>query len=135
MTSERTDRNDIATADDIRLLVDGFYGQVRVDPLIGGIFNGVIRDRWPEHLAKMYTFWGTVLLGEESYHGAPMRPHLDMPLHKEHFDRWIALFHATVDNHFQGPVAELAKMNGSRMAAMFLQRITFFREQRPRHIQ
>lgn len=126
---------DIRTADDIRLLVDGFYGQVQVDPLIGGIFNGVIRDRWPQHLEKMYTFWGTVLLGEESYQGAPMRPHLDMPLQKEHFDRWLELFHGTVDTHFRGPVADLAKMNGSRMAAMFLQRITFFRENSTRHIQ
>lgn len=130
-----TERPDISTPEHIRLLVDSFYGKVRVDPLIGGIFNGVIKDQWPEHLAKMYRFWGTVLLGEQSYQGAPMRPHLDMPLQQEHFDRWLSHFRATVHEHFAGSAAELAISNGERMADMFLQRITFFRDQPQRHIQ
>ena len=56
-------RHDITTPDHVRLLVDSFYAKIRVDPLLGGIFNGVIQDRWPQHLAKMYTFWGSVLSG------------------------------------------------------------------------
>lgn len=128
-------KNDIATPEDIRLLVDAFYGQVRVDPLLGGIFNGAIRDRWPEHLAKMYAFWGTVLLEERNYFGAPLRPHLGLPIEQRHFDRWLLLFRATVRAHFIGPVAELALDNAERMAALFLQRITLSREHPERFIR
>lgn len=128
-------RPDITSSADVRQLVDRFYAQVRVDPLLGGIFNGAIRDRWPEHLAKMYTFWGTVLLGEQSYQGAPFRPHRDMPLQQMHFDRWLELFRGTVTTLFQGPVADLALTNAERMAAMFLERIERLRANPERFIQ
>jgi hemoglobin len=128
-------RKDIRTAADIRTLVDGFYAQVRVDQLLGGIFNGAIGDRWPQHLEKMYRFWGTILINEGSYSGAPFRPHAQLPVQQAHFDRWLELFHGTVDAHFSGPVADLAHMNAERMAAMFMERITTYREQPQRFIQ
>ncbi len=129
------EKRDIRTPEDIRTLVDNFYAQVRVDQMLGGIFNGVIGDRWPQHLEKMYKFWGTILINEASYSGAPFRPHAQLPVQQAHFDRWLELFHGTVDTHFSGPVADLAHMNAERMAAMFMERITFFREQPQRFIQ
>lgn len=126
---------DIRTPEHIRQLVDTFYDQVRVDPLLGGIFNGVIGDRWPEHLAKMYRFWGTVLVNEGSYTGAPFRPHATMPLEQKHFDRWLELFHGTVDTLFAGPVANLAHLNAVRMAEMFISRINLIRDQPEKFIQ
>ena len=36
-----------------------------------------------------------------------------MHLNKELFDEWLLLFHRTVDQHFEGPVAELAKTRAS----------------------
>ncbi len=128
-------KTDITTPLHIRQLVDGFYGQIRVDPLLGGIFNGVIRDRWPEHLEKMYRFWGTVLLNEGSYSGAPFRPHATMPLAPEHFQRWLMLFKATVQENFQGPVADLAVMNAMRMATMFQEKIAKLRDHPERFVQ
>jgi hemoglobin len=128
MDRTTTPKPDIAGPADIRLLVDSFYGKVRVDPLLGGIFNSVIRDRWPQHLEKMYTFWGTILLGEQSYQGAPFRPHKELPVERAHFDRWLELFTATVHEHFNGPVAHLALSNAGRMAAVFMERIAFFRQ-------
>ena len=128
-------RTDIHERLHIERLVDTFYGKVRVDPLLGGVFNGIIGDRWPEHLAKMYRFWGTLLINEGSYTGAPVRPHLDMPIGAEHFQRWLQLFHATVDELFEGPVAHLAHRNADRMAAMFQERIARYREQPQRFIQ
>lgn len=126
---------DIKTPEQIRQLVDTFYDQVRVDQLLGGIFNGVIGDRWPEHLAKMYRFWGTVLINEGSYTGAPFRPHATMPLEQKHFDRWLELFHGTVDTLFAGPVANLAHLNAVRMAEMFISRINLIRDQPEKFIQ
>lgn len=128
-------RTDIQHHDHIVLLVDTFYGKVRKDELLGGIFNGIIGDRWPEHLAKMHRFWGTVLINEGSYTGTPLRPHLDMPIGATHFQRWLQLFHATVDELFEGPVAQLAHRNADRMADMFQERIARYRERPQDFIQ
>lgn len=121
-------KNDIETLEDIRLLVDTFYGKVRKDPLLGGIFNGVIRDRWPEHLNKMYRFWQTVLLEANTYQGSPFPPHAKLPVQRAHFDRWLALFTATVDEHFTGDRAEEAKWRACRMAELFRSKIEYFRD-------
>lgn len=121
-------KKDITTLDDIKLLVDSFYGKIRIDILLGGIFNGVIKDRWPEHLEKMYTFWQTVLLEEHTYYGSPFLPHAKLPVDSEHFERWMKLFNETVDTFFEGEKATKAKWQGQRMAEMFLSKITYYRE-------
>lgn len=113
---------------DIQILVNTFYGKVRKDELIGSIFNDVIQDRWPEHLEKMYRFWQTVLLEENTYTGRPFVPHMKLPIEKEHFDRWLELFFETVDELFSGQKAELAKWQGNRMAEMFQLKIDYFRK-------
>lgn len=119
--------NDISNTDDIKLLVDSFYAKVREDDLLKDIFNNVIRDRWPEHLEKMYRFWQTVLLEEHTYYGSPFVPHAKLPVDKEHFERWLKLFYGTVDTFFTGEKAERAKWQGERMAEMFLSKIQYYR--------
>lgn len=120
--------NDIKELDDVKLLVDTFYGSVRGDEFLGQIFDNIIKDRWPEHLEKMYRFWQTVLLEEHTYHGSPFPPHLRLPVEAPHFDKWVEIFTATVDDLFEGEKAERAKWQGSRMAEMFLSKITYFRD-------
>lgn len=123
------DKNpDISSREDIELLVDRFYEAVRTDGLIGPIFLQAIGDHWPQHLSKMYSFWETVLLGNHTYNGAPFMPHSRLPLHQEHFDRWLLLFRATLDQHFSGPVAEDAQARAGKMAVMFLSKIEYLRE-------
>ncbi len=38
------------------------------------------------------------------------------PFTDAHFTRWLALFEETVDEHFEGPVAELARGRAAKMA-------------------
>lgn len=112
---------------DIKRLVDEFYGKVREDDLLSDVFNNVIGDRWQEHLEKMYRFWQTVLLGGQTYFGSPFVPHARLPVEKRHFDRWLKLFHETVDLHFTGEKADRAKWQGERMAYMFLSKIEYYK--------
>ncbi len=121
-------QKNIETLEDIKLLVDDFYGKVREDDLLSPIFNSVIQDRWPEHLEKMYRFWQTVLLADHTYYGSPFTPHAQMPVHQDHFERWIELFHGTLDDHFTGEVAEEARWRSTKMAEMFLYKIEYYRE-------
>lgn len=122
-----SDKNDIKTMEDIQLLVNTFYEKIRIDILLGGIFNGIIKDRWPEHLEKMYRFWQTVLLGEHTYYGSPFPPHAKLPVEQKHFDTWLKLWHETIDGHFSGEKAEEAKWRGDKMAVMFLSKIEYYR--------
>lgn len=110
---------EILTLNEIKLLVDTFYGKVQEDELLAPIFNGQIQDRWPEHLEKMYTFWQTVLLDERTYFGAPFPPHARLDVSGIHFDRWMALFTETVDALFTGEKAAEAKWRAEKMATMF----------------
>lgn len=121
-------REDIQNLEDIKILVNEFYDSIRKDELLGPIFNSIIKNRWSEHLEKMYRFWQTVLLEEHTYYGSPFPPHAQMPIEKLHFDQWIKLFSNTVDNYFQGEKADKAKWQGSRMADMFLFKIEYYRD-------
>lgn len=120
-------KHDIKTMDDIRSLVDTFYGTVREDDLIGPIFLGKITD-WSVHLGKMYRFWQTILLEEYTYNGAPFPPHATLPIQRTHFDRWLNLWYQTVDSLFQGKVAEEAKWRGERMAGVFLSKLDYLQQ-------
>ncbi|PVW15837.1 group III truncated hemoglobin [Marixanthomonas spongiae] len=119
---------EILNLNDIKTLVDTFYGKVREDRLLAPVFNKVIQDRWPEHLEKMYTFWQTVLLGEHTYYGSPFPPHAKLPVTKTHFDRWLQLFYETVHENFEGEKAEEAKWRASKMAEMFQLKIEAYQQ-------
>ncbi len=120
-------KRDITTLEDIKLMVDTFYGRVQEDELIGGIFAGVIRN-WPQHLDTMYRFWQTILLGEHTYSGRPFLPHAQLPLEWLHFERWLQLFGETVDRYFEGRNAEEAKRRATLMAEIFHHKIQYYRD-------
>jgi hemoglobin len=121
------EKKDILNLDDIKLLVDTFYDKVREDQFIGPIFDERIQNRWPEHLAKMYTFWQTVLLGEHTYYGSPFPPHANLPVEKEHFERWLSLFSQTLHQLFSGEIADEAMWRANKMATMFQYKIDHYR--------
>lgn len=105
---------DISNPADIRSLIDSFYEKVQTDEAIGFIFNDVAKVDWPHHLPVMYAFWEFLLLGTpDAYRGNPIQKHADLhqkiPLKAEYFDRWLHLFKTSVDELFEGPVAENAK--------------------------
>ena len=120
-------KEDILTLEDIKLLVNTFYDKVREDTLIGPIFNERIQNRWPEHLAKMYTFWQTVLLGDHTYYGSPFPPHAQLPVEGQHFQRWLFLFSQTLNELFTGEKAKEAMWRADKMAEMFQYKIEHYR--------
>jgi hemoglobin len=94
ITAEIVARTGI-TEDMIERLVRGFYAKVRQDAVLGPIFEVRIHD-WEPHLQRMCAFWSSVALMSGRYHGSPMTKHLPLPVDADHFDRWLALFEATV---------------------------------------
>ncbi|HUB91030.1 MAG TPA: group III truncated hemoglobin [Dyella sp.] len=79
----------------IARLVDRFYDKVRVDPLLGPVFNAAVHD-WDEHKRTLTSFWSSVALRANSYRGNPMAVHRMQPgIRTEHFERWLALWQVT----------------------------------------
>jgi len=118
---------DIEGLDDIRFLVDGFYTQVRQDPLLSPVFALRI-THWGPHLDTMYRFWNAALFGVREYVGNPFAKHAALPIDGPHFEQWIRLFYDQVEKHFEGPVADEAKRKAMIMAHTFYARIQERRE-------
>lgn len=114
-----SERHDLATRADMALLVQTFYRAAAMDDVLGPVFAAAGVD-WPEHLATITDFWMWQLLGVRGYEGNPLRAHEPVhrvtPFTEAHFTRWLALFEETVDEHFEGPVADLAKARAAKMA-------------------
>lgn len=103
--------NDIDRKEDIHYLVKTFYNSALTDPLIGPIFKAANFDL-ESHIPVMVSFWETILFDVITYQGNPMLKHLDLnrsvPLHPEHFERWMTIWKETINNKFSGPLAEKA---------------------------
>lgn len=113
-------RKEIEDIHDVKLLVDSFYSKVVNDDTIGYIFQDVQKVDWNIHLPRMYSFWDTILFGVISYKGNPMLKHFyvnkNEPLSTAHFKQWLSLWEETIDEHFIGIKADLAKQRAVNMA-------------------
>ncbi len=116
-------KKDIESNQDIKLLVDTFYSEVRKNNFLGPIFESYLADHWDEHHQILYKFWHTVTFKEMHYYGNPVPVHFSMHLTQEHFDAWLVIWTQTVDGLFEGKRAENAKLRGRTMAAAFLSKI------------
>ena len=118
---------DCISEDGIDLLVDQFYEKVHIDPVLGPIFERVLRDRWGPHLETMRNFWSSVMLTSGRYKGAPVPAHLRIKgIDPEMFDRWLRLFGETCDELFENDVAESFRAKAVRIAES-LKLALFFR--------
>jgi hemoglobin len=110
-------------------LVEHFYGRVRTDPLIGPLFNTAIGD-WPHHLAKLQSFWSSVMLTSGRYKGRPLPAHLkhadqiDGPA----FERWLSLWKESTDSLFDPSSAAALQDKAARIAESLALGIQFSRD-------
>ena len=109
------EKHDILSETDVEVLVNTFYTKVRQDELLSDVFDPIVKD-WEKHLKLMTDFWSTLLLYTRKYNGDPLPKHLPLPVNKTHFDRWLLLFDATVDELFEGVVAENAKKRAASIS-------------------
>lgn len=77
-------------------LVEEFYARVRTHERLGPVFNGAVED-WPDHLAKLKSFWASVALHSGGYSGRPMQAHMRVSsIEPAHFGEWLYLFQQTL---------------------------------------
>jgi hemoglobin len=103
---------DLDTPEEIAEMVRRFYADVAQDDLLGPVFEDVAQVDWAQHLPKLAAFWCRVLLGVPGYAGNPFRAHAlvhrQRPFTAAHFERWLSLFHETLELGWVGPNARRA---------------------------
>ncbi len=118
---------DVETREDLEALVRAFYTRAFDDPIIGWIFTDVAHLDLEAHVPVITSFWETLVLGVPSYSGGAFAPHAALHarvgLRAGHFERWLALWYATVDELFAGPRAELTKAHAYRLGTAFRGRL------------
>jgi hemoglobin len=121
-------RRDIDGREDITALLTDFYGRAFGDELLGPVFVDIARMDLAEHLPVMCDFWLTVLFHTGQYRRNALHPHQRLhskaQLTPTHFDRWLTLWQATVDDRHVGAKADLAKLQATRIAGAMCRRIT-----------
>ncbi|WP_436514995.1 group III truncated hemoglobin [Ekhidna sp. To15] len=112
---------DIETPEDLYRLVDSFYDQAKKDSMLGPIFNQFVDD-WEPHIQKVSGFWAATIFASGTYRGNPMALHqevdekLNHSLSQSHFNKWVEIWHETVDSMFMGSKADMAKQRASNIA-------------------
>jgi hemoglobin len=117
-------KKDILNRGDVFLLVTTFYEKVRKDTIISHFFNDTIKN-WEEHLELLTTFWETNLFMtrklEKRYAGNPLEAHekvdaaFNNSITELHFGLWLNLWYQTIDELFEGDVADNAKRRARKM--------------------
>jgi hemoglobin len=118
---------DLDTKEEIAEMVRRFYADVTQDDLLGPMFNDVAKVDWSEHLPKLTDFWCRALLDLPGYAGNPFRAHARVHEQRAftaaHFERWLSLFHETLELGWTGPRAERARQLAEHVARVHHQHL------------
>ena len=113
-------RPDLDTRETIEAFVDLFYQRILADPQLAPIFLDVAAIDLEVHLPHIKDYWCKLLLGERGYRRHTMNIHRQLhgrqPLRAGDFQRWLALFNATLDTNFAGPRTERARLVAAAIA-------------------
>lgn len=116
---------DLDTRARIEALLEAFYAEALEDELLGPVFRAARMDL-ATHLPRIAAFWEKSLLGTGEYTGRPMQVHAHLMetagLAERHFTRWLALWRATIESRYAGPLADQALRDAPRMADAMLRR-------------
>lgn len=113
---------DIATREDIILILEHFYKTAFADEKIGFFFTEIVPLNLETHIPHIADFWESVVFNARGYRKNVMEIHQHIsdisPIKKEHLDRWVSLFTATIDAHFEGDKASLMKNRAISIATL-----------------
>ena len=118
---------DLDTTEQVIEMVTRQYVDVVQDELLEPYFNfspGFID--WQGHIESVADYWCHVLLYAPGYQIDVIEAHRELhdtdPFTPELFDRWLEVFHDTIDGGWTGPNAEHAKKRATGMAWAMAQR-------------
>lgn len=116
-------KHDIANRGDVDLLVRIFYNKILEDDDLSEFFLDAVHN-WAYHHERFVDYWESVILEIEIGDKSPLSGDVHIKVDRrfgntfkqKHFKRWLSLFQQTVDELFEGPKAEWAKVSARQMA-------------------
>lgn len=120
-------RRDLDTSEEIFEMVTRQYVDVVQDELLEPYFNfGPGFIDWQAHIGNVTDYWCHVLLYAPDYEIDVIESHRPLhdqdPFKPELFDRWLQIFHDTVEGGWSGPNATRAQKRATGMAWAMAQR-------------
>ncbi|MEL6721259.1 MAG: group III truncated hemoglobin [Bacteroidota bacterium] len=119
---------DIQDRTDIRKLVSNFYQHLLRQEEFEHIFLQVAQIDILDHLDLLIDFWESVLFQTGKYKNNTMEVHVDLHqkyrLKETHFKEWIATFNETIDELFEGEIANRAKVRALSIATVIRMKIS-----------
>jgi hemoglobin len=116
------EKRDIINRQDLVMILEAFYKKAFEDDLIGHFFTTVMPLDLETHIPLIADFWEAIVFNTQGYRKNVMEVHQHInslsSIKKEHLDRWIKLFTATVDELFSGQKAELMKQRARSIATL-----------------
>lgn len=114
---------DIENRDDLYLLVKKFYVKLLNDDVMYHFFEDFTDPiHLEKHLQILVNFWDNILFYSGTYKKNAMQPHIDLqalkPFQVQHFQQWLLHFKNTVDEHFEGEKAHVAKTRAISIATV-----------------
>ena len=114
--------HDVATRDDLALLMSEFYVAMLDDEELRPIFTEIAHIDLETHLPVLVDFWEGILFSMGNCAGNPIAIHIHLnrqyPLTKRHFELWLGYFTSTVNMYFQGEKAEMMKTRALSIATV-----------------
>lgn len=113
--------------DDLFTVVDAFYNQVAVDPILKEPFKSV--HDWPEHIERLTHFWW-IRLGGEPYmftHYNPIAKHYHAGFNRHFLTRWLELFHQVIDEKLNQEQAQVWKNLSQHMGEFLFKKNELFK--------
>jgi hemoglobin len=115
-------KKDIASREDLMLLMKCFYDKLLSDKSISYLFTDVARIDMTHHLPVLVDFWDSILFHSNTYQKNAMQPHIALhqksPLQKHHFETWLGYFKTSVDELFSGDNAFIIKERATSIATV-----------------
>ena len=126
---------DIQNREDVALLVNTFYTKVRANDELGPIFNTAIKD-WDSHLIHLTNFWESQLFRKNVFSGNPLKKHVEVDennsnqLTNDLFGLWLQFWLGTIDELFEGELANFAKDRARNIASFMFMEIFRSRQEK-----
>lgn len=105
----------IFTHQNLFVVVNDFYTRIQSDTILQVPFKSV--HDWPEHIARLTHFWWT-RFGGQAYMLAEYNPplkHFYAGFNTELLERWLRIFHETLQTHLNPDQVSLWKLISERM--------------------
>lgn len=108
-----TTQQDLDTPQAIKEFVQRFYDKLLADEQLGPIFLQTAAIDLQTHREVIESFWRKLLLGEVGYDRHMMNIHREIHDQRQFtaadFERWLAYFEATLDEHYHGELTHRAR--------------------------